>query len=482
MENKYIFKDIGNKKNLCQYPNKIKNRIPIFSLNTIFLKKEHDFEFISRKMFSICGRIFRKRIMGKAAFIELKDFSGSIQVYLNYSNLKESFYDIIDNINLGDIIHVNGYLFRTKTLELSLNVIYFSFLAKNFKLFPDKILGLSDKESCYRFRYLDLIVNDESKKKFIIRSKVLYFLRQFFYNRGYLEVETPAMQKIIGGADAKPFETYHNFLGNKLYLRVSPELYLKRLIVGGFEKIFEIGKSFRNESVSLKHNPEFTMIEFYQAYANYNDLIFITQKLFFYLSMSIFNSSKVEYNGIILDFSKKFCKIAFLDAISFHTGLSSFELKNLEILSSFFKKNLIDFDFNFKLEDFHIKLFDLFVEKKLVEPTFILHHPVQISPLSRLKDNDADVVERFELYICGKEIANGFSELNDPKEQSERFFDQIKLKDDIFLRYDEDYINALMHGLPPTAGEGIGIDRLVMLFTNSLSIKDVLFFPLMKDK
>lgn len=474
-------KSFCEKKIACNYPNKIKRRLIISKLFIIFFRKEFDEKFLNEKIFSICGRVFRKRVMGKASFLELRDFSGNIQLYLS-SYVLQSYYEVISNLKLGDLVHVEGKLFRTHSGEISVKVLFLNVLAKNFKSFPDKLEGLVDKELCYRSRYLDLMINDESRKKFVIRSKILHLIRQFFYKRDYLEVETPIMQGIIGGADAKPFETYHNYLGNKLYLRVSPELYLKRLIVGGFEKVFEIGKSFRNEGISIKHNPEFTMIEFYQAYSNYEDLIFLTQNLFKYLAFSLTGNFLIEYNSFLIDFSKKFYQISFFDSIVKYSGISFENLNNVNFLNVFFKEKNIEFDEKFSMSDFHVKLFDVFVEKNLVFPTFILYYPIEISPLSRCKDDDQLLVERFELYICGKEIANGFSELNDPTEQSNRFLKQLALNDDINLKYDADYINALMYGLPPTAGEGIGIDRLVMLFTNSLSIKDVLFFPLMRHK
>lgn len=476
------FENFNEKNFVCNYPNKIKRRISINNLFVIFLKREFDKDFIDRKIFSICGRIFRKRIMGKATFLDLRDFSGSIQLYLSFYNLDNFYYNIITNLNLGDVISVQGKLFRTHTGEVSIKVLFLETLAKNFKSFPDKLDGVVDKEICYRFRYLDLIANEKSKNKFILRSKILYFIRQFFYKRGYIEVETPIMQNIIGGADARPFETYHNYLGTKLYLRVSPELYLKRLIVGGFEKIFELGKNFRNEGISIKHNPEFTMLEFYQAYSNYKDLIFLTQKFFNYLSINLTGNSFIYYDTTLIDFSKKFNQINFFDAICKYSGLTYNNLTDLDFLRSFFKEKNIEFDSNSVISDFYVKLFDFYVEKNLILPTFVLYYPLDISPLSRCKDDDSSLVERFELYICGKEIANGFSELNDPKDQSIRFSKQLSSNDDVELKYDSDYVNSLMHGLPPTAGEGIGIDRVVMLFTNSLSIKDILFFPLMKQK
>ncbi len=481
MTNINLFDDKFSRNFFCKYSNKLKKRVLIDKVLCILKKKEYDLSFFDKKIFLVCGRIFRRRIMGKSTFLVLRDFSGVIQLYLSGDML--SYYDeFISDLRLGDIVSAVGKLFRTKSGEVSLRILNIEILSKNFNSFPDKRFGLLEKEMCYRQRYLDLMVSDESKSKFIIRSKILFFIRSFFSKRGFLEVETPIMQNIIGGADAKPFETYHNYLDSKLFLRVSPELYLKRLIVGGFEKIFEIGKNFRNEGVSVRHNPEFTMIEFYQAYSNYKDLISLTEKLFYYVSVSVFNKTVFEYDNINIDFSKRFEQIDFFTSILKYTGLALSDISDKDFLIKFFNKENIDFDENFNLVDFYVKLFDVFVEKNLINPTFVLHYPVDISPLSRRSDFNVDVVERFELYICGKEIANGFSELNDPKDQSARFLNQVVDKTDVNLRYDDDYINALSYGMPPTAGEGIGIDRLVMLFTNSLSIKDVLFFPLMKQK
>lgn len=470
-----MYKQNEKKKHLCMYNNTF-NRSNLISE----LKSDYNNNILNEK-YKICGRIFKKRIMGKATFLELKDLSGTIQLFLS-EKILTNYKDITNYLNLGDIIGVEGSLFETKTNELSLKIEQLIILSKNINPFPDKRFGLSDKEIRYRQRYLDLIINDETKKIFILRSKIISEIRNFFTKKNYIEVETPIMQCITGGADAKPFETYHNYLDTKLYLRISPELYLKRLIVGGLDKVFEIGKNFRNENLSNRHHPEFTTIEFYEAYSNYKYLMELTENLFNTLAKLIFNNSQfIDENNQIQDFSKEFYKINFHDAIIKYTHLTKNEINNKEILQNILKKENINMEEHLSLAKIQTKIFEHFVEKQLIKPTFILHHPVEISPLSRQCDDNPNLVERFELYINGKELANGFSELNDPIEQENRFKEQIKDKDQN-IKYDEDYINALKYALPPTAGEGIGIDRLIMLLTKSTSIKDVILFPLMKIK
>lgn len=464
---------------LCKYVNKFKRSNFILELVNIY-NNCSDFLEIENKYFSICGRIFRKRIMGKASFFEIKDMSGKIQLYLSKCSLKFDYESLVVYLSLGDIVGVSGYLFKTKTGEISLRVCDIVVLAKNLNLFPDKHVGLSDRELCYRQRYLDLMVNDDTQKRFILRSKIISIIRQFFIDRCFLEVETPMIQSIPGGAEAKPFETYHNYLDTKLFLRISPELYLKRLVVGGFERVFEIGKNFRNEGVSTRHHPEFTTIEFYQAYSDYKDMMDLTEILLKHLSNSIFGKYDFIYDNFLFDFSINFKRIDFLDAIVEYTEFSLNDINDEVFILNVLIKNGIFFDKTLTLGELQFKLFENFVEKKLLQPTFILHHPVEVSPLARKCDFNNKFVERFELYIYGREIANGFSELNDPEDQKFRFIEQLKFKNDSF--YDKDFINALNFGLPPTAGEGIGIDRLIMLFSNSFSIKDVILFPLMRSK
>ncbi|HFL8819490.1 MAG TPA: lysine--tRNA ligase [Candidatus Azoamicus sp. OHIO2] len=464
----------------CNYFNKFKRSHIIQDVINIFNKT--DSYYFSKKEFSLCGRIYRKRLMGQACFLELRDMSSKIQIYISHSNIKD-YKTIINNITLGDIIGVKGLLFTTKSNELSLKAVSFYILAKNLKSFPDKQYGLLDKELCYRHRYIDLLVNAKSKKTFLFRSELIHQIRKFFMKKKFIEVETPIMQNIIGGADAEPFKTYINCLNEDLYFRISPELYLKKLIVGGFEKVFEIGKNFRNEGLSKKHHPEFTMIEFYEAYANYTDMMNLTEQLFKYLVNTLFNNQEIFYNNTRLNFTQNFTKINFFDAIIKYCDNISFEnLNNKELLLTVLIKNNIEINTNWNINDLQCKIFDIFVEKNLITPTFILHHPLGISPLSKTTDYDSNIVERFELYICGKEIANGFSELNNPYEQKLRFLEQLNNKHDKSLQLDDDYITSLEYALPPTGGEGIGIDRLTMLFTNSMSIKDVILFPLMKNK
>lgn len=464
----------NKKKNTCEYYNKFEKE------NTILeIKKDHK-KKLQKEKYKTCGRIFIKRIMGKSTFLKINDMLSYIQVYVSEKYIK-NYKETINNLNLGDIIAVEGNLFETKTKELSLKAYEIIILSKNINLFPDKRIGLIDKEICYRQRYLDLIVNKKTRKKFIIRSKIIQEIRNFFIKKKYIEVETPIMQKVTEGADAKPFETYNNYMNTKLYLRVSPELSLKRLIVGGFEKIFEIGKNFRNESISNRHHPEFTAIEFYEAYSNYKNLIKLTEELFHTLAKKILKQNILKFEKTTIDFSKKFDQISFHDAIIKYTNMSKKDLKNKEYLKQILKNENIKIEENLNLGKIQSKIFEHFAEKNLIQPTFVLHYPVDVSPLAKRCEEDESLTERFELYINGKELANGFSELNDPIDQEKRFKEQIENKNKN-INYDEDYINALKYGLPPTAGEGIGIDRLIMLFTNSTSIKDVIFFPIMKIK
>ncbi len=476
--------DISNldSKYNCHYSNDFKRNYLIKNL----LNKYSTLVNLSDicKVFSLCGRIIKKRNMGKASFLELQDFSGKIQLYVSENFFGLDYKDAISNINIGDIVGVKGKLFKTNTGELSLKINYLKILSKILNSYPDKWNGLVDKELCYRYRYIDLMVNFSTRNLFIIRSKIINKIRYFFLKKDFLEVETPMFHFIPGGASAKPFITHHNYSSLDLYLRISPELYLKRLVVGGFEKVFEIGKSFRNEGVSNKHNPEFTMIEFYEAYSNYKKMMKLTEKLFRFLSKEIIGNYIISYMGHNIDFSSSFKKISFKDAIlKYNPMLDNDSFFDIYKIIDILKKQGFNSDFDMSLSDLHCKLFDLTVEKNLIDPTFVIFYPVEISPLARRCSFDDSLTERFELYICGKEIANGFSELNDPNDQSNRFIDQLKnSNNNNDLHYDDDYINALRYGLPPTAGEGIGIDRLVMLFTDSSSIKDVIFFPIMKKK
>lgn len=437
----------------------------------------------------IAGRIMLKRHMGKASFITLQDMSGRMQIYLQQEILLEQ-YEQFKTWDLGDIIGVKGALFKTKTNELSVKATEIILLTKSLRPLPEKWHGLQDQETKYRQRYLDLIVNAETKQIFYMRSKIVAAIRNYLNNLDFLEVETPMMQAIPGGAVARPFITHHNALDMDLYLRVAPELYLKRLVVGGLEKVFEINRNFRNEGLSTRHNPEFTMLEFYQAFADYKDLMNLTEDLFKSLASSVLGSNILVYQNKEYDLAKPFIRLTYKEAIlKYNPGLSIEIINNLEQLKAYIKNNNISVENNIfnttELAKLQCELYDRTVEHNLMDPTFITEHPTVISPLARRNDINPDITDRFELYIAGREIANGFSELNDPIDQQKRFKDQVALKDSGDLEamhYDQDYICALEYGLPPTAGEGIGIDRLVMLFTDQHSIRDVLLFPHMRKK
>jgi lysyl-tRNA synthetase, class II len=433
---------------------------------------------------TVAGRIMLKRVMGKASFVTLQDMSSKIQIYLQQEILN-NLYEQFKTWDLGDIIGVHGVLFKTKTGELSVKATSIILLTKSLRSLPEKWHGLQDQETRYRQRYLDLIVNPNSRKIFQIRSKIVHFIREYLNNLDFLEVETPMMQIIPGGAVARPFVTYHNALGMDLYLRVAPELYLKRLVVGGFEKVYEINRNFRNEGLSTRHNPEFTMLEFYQAFADYQDLMNLTEDLFKYLANKILGSNILTYQNQQYDFSKPFNRLTFKQAIlKYNKGLSSQDLEDRNKLLAYITHKDIAIDHNLALGKIQFELYEKTVEHNLLEPTFITEHPTDVSPLARRNDINPEVTDRFELYIAGREIANAFSELNDPIDQKERFKSQASLKDggDVeAMHYDQDYICALEYGMPPTAGEGIGIDRLVMLFTDQSSIRDVLLFPHMRS-
>ncbi len=433
---------------------------------------------------SIAGRLFGQRVMGKAAFAELRDYHKNIQLYLNRDNLPQEQYSTFKQMDIGDIIGVEGTLFRTETGMLSISITHIELLAKALNPLPDKYHGLQDIEQRYRQRYVDLIVNDKAAMVFKKRSEIIMFIRNYFIGRDYLEVETPMMHSILGGAAAKPFTTHHNALDMDLYLRIAPELYLKRLIVGGFNRVFEINRNFRNEGLSTKHNPEFTMLEFYQAYATYEDFMELTENLFRALANNIFNCQQIVWQEHVLDFSKPFKKISMRDAIiENYTELNKDNVDDRSELIQVMNSYKLATKEEWGVGKLQTELFEARVEEQLLQPTFITQYPIEISPLSRRNDKESNITDRFELFIGGREIANGFSELNDPEDQSQRFKEQVESKksgDDEAMEYDSDYINALEYGMPPTAGEGIGIDRLVMLFTDTASIRDVLLFPLMR--
>ncbi|WP_104750336.1 lysine--tRNA ligase [Helicobacter cynogastricus] len=436
-------------------------------------------------MHTLVGRVRFIRLMGKACFLKIEDQSALVQVYLSQNDLgKEAFDSFKKCVEVGDIVNMEGYPFVTKTNELSLHATSYKILTKAIVPLPEKFHGLSDIELRYRQRYVDLIANPEVKEVFKTRSQIVAIIRHFFEKKGFLEVETPMMHPIAGGANARPFITYHNALEVERYLRIAPELYLKRLVVGGFEAVFEINRNFRNEGMDHSHNPEFTMLEFYWAYKTYEDLIALTQELFEELLQALNLPTQITYQEHTIDFNAVRV-LGFKQALVEIGGLENSVVENSALLQTFLEKQGV------KLEGLitHGKLlaeaFDLCVESKLINPTFITEYPIEISPLARRNDTDPNIADRFELFIAGKEIANGFSELNDPLDQYQRFEEQVRAKesgDEEAQFMDSDYVWALGHGMPPTAGEGIGIDRLVMLFTNSKTIKDVILFPAMKPE
>ena len=434
---------------------------------------------------SVAGRIMLQRIMGKASFITLQDMKGQIQAYVRSNDLPEGQYDDFKTWDLGDIVGIKGKLFLTKTGELTVNAESIEMLTKSLRPLPEKHSGLVDTEQRYRKRYLDLITNPESLEVFKKRSQIITAIREYFIDNEYQEVETPMMHSILGGAAAKPFATHHNALDMDLYLRIAPELYLKRLMVGGMEKVFEINRNFRNEGLSTKHNPEFTMLEYYTAYADYNDQMSFIEDLLKVVSEKVLGTSKIEQEGTSYDFSKSFERISLKDSVAQKLSAEPTSLDNRDFLLETAKKYKIEDLDNLSDGKILFELFEELVEEELMHPTFVTGYPKDVSPLSRSSDDDPSVVDRFELFIGGKEIANGFSELNDPDDQADRFREQVEQKskgDEEAMEFDSDYVEALEYGLPPCAGVGIGIDRLVMLLTGAKSIRDVLLFPQMKPK
>jgi lysyl-tRNA synthetase class 2 len=454
-----------------------------------FLNVNSDVEQMENKRdenrhYRVSGRIKFLRVMGKASFVKIEDESGMLQVYVARDNLPEGFYNNIfkKHIEVGDIIEVAGYPFVTGKGELSLHATDFKLLTKAIAPLPEKFHGITDKEVRYRKRYLDLIMNADVRKTFQIRSKVISLTRRFFEDKGFLEVETPMMHPIAGGANAKPFVTHHNALGVDRYLRIAPELYLKRLIVGGFEAVFEINRNFRNEGMDATHNPEFTSIEFYWAYKTYKDLIEITKEYFKYLFEHLNLPTILPYGDMEVNF-ENFTEIPLIESLTKIGGVPAEIVNDKEKIIAYLKERNIDVNEAMNLGQLQGELFDEFVEAKLIDPTFITEYPVEISPLARRSDENPAITERFELFIAGREIANAFSELNDPVDQYERFKAQVEAKDcgdDEAHAMDTDFVEALSYGMAPTAGQGIGMDRLVMLLTNEHSIRDVLLFPAMK--
>ncbi|MBX9704947.1 MAG: lysine--tRNA ligase [Gammaproteobacteria bacterium] len=434
----------------------------------------------------LAGRIMTRRIMGKASFAHIQDMSGKIQIYIAGEELAAGEYDAFKTWDIGDIIGVQGTLFRTKTDELTVRATHVELVAKSLRPLPDKWHGLSDQELRYRRRYLDLMVNEESRHVFQKRSKLITELRNFLNNEQFMEVETPMMQVLAGGAAAKPFVTHHNALDMDMYLRIAPELYLKRLVVGGFERVYEINRNFRNEGVSQRHNPEFTMVEWYQAYAAVGDGMALTEKLFRYLAQQVLGHTTINYQGEEIDLAKPFKWLSVVNSIvEFNPDITLKQLSDLKTATAVANKLGIEIHSSCGLGKVQIEIFEKTVEHRLMQPTFITEYPAEVSPLARKNDNNPFIVDRFELFVGGREIANGFSELNDPDDQAERFKQQVEAKahgDQEAMPYDEDYILALEYGLPPTCGVGIGIDRLAMLLTDTSTIRDVILFPHMRNK
>ena len=450
---------------------------------------EHDREYLQSAAIhvSIAGRMMSRRVMGKACFVHIQDMSGRIQLYVQRDALPEGFYDDnFRNWDIGDIVGAEGTLFRTNKGELSVRVSAIRLLTKSLRPLPEKFHGLTDTEIRYRRRYVDLIMNPEVREVFQKRSAIIHFMRNYFNDAGFLEVETPMMHPIPGGAAARPFETHHHALDMPLYLRIAPELYLKRLVVGGIENVYEINRNFRNEGLSARHNPEFTMIEFYKAYADYHNLMDLTEDLLRCMMESVLGTTMVNYQGKGYDFSQPFARMTVKEAILYYNkGIKPHQLESLEAAGKLAKSLQVDIEDDYSLGRIQLEIFENTVECLLDQPTFITAYPAEVSPLARRNDENPAVTDRFEFFVAGHELANGFSELNDAEDQANRFRRQMEKKDaDHYeaMRYDADYITALEYGLPPAAGEGIGIDRLVMLLTDSPSIRDVLLFPQMKTQ
>jgi len=470
------------------YPNDFHPNVSAAELQQRFA--EDDTETLAEvdETFALAGRMLAKRVMGKIAFLKVQDGSGYIQFVVQRDNLPDGVYQQFKQWDIGDIIAGTGAIFRTQKGELSVKPNALRLLTKSLRPLPEKWHGLTDTETRYRQRYVDLIINDESRQLFRTRSKIIRFIRDFMESegRGFLEVETPMMHPIPGGATARPFVTHHNTLDLVMYLRVAPELYLKRLIVGGLDRVYEINRSFRNEGISTRHNPEFSMLEFYWAYADYNDLMDMTESMLRELAVAVNDSTVIEYQGQSIDFGSAFERITVEQAVrKFNPDLADADLENIESLRKICDARGIHVDQAWGAGKALIELFEATVEAKLMDPVFITQYPTEVSPLSRRNDQNPLVTDRFELFVAGREIANGFSELNDPEDQAARFREQVSQKDagDLeAMHFDADYIRALEYGMPPTAGEGIGIDRLVMLFTDAASIRDVLLFPHMRPE
>jgi lysyl-tRNA synthetase class 2 len=474
------------RKNGIAFPNDFERKNLAAELHTSYGDQDKEQLEGVKIQVAVAGRMMLKRVMGKASFATIQDMSGRIQLFISNGDTGEEVHNAFKHYDLGDILGATGELFKTKTGELSVRVTGLRLLTKALRPLPEKFHGLTDQEQKYRQRYVDLITNEETRRVFMIRSKTIQVIREFFARHDYLEVETPMLHPIPGGASAKPFITHHNALDMQMYLRIAPELYLKRLVVGGFEKVFEINRNFRNEGLSTRHNPEFTMIEFYEAYRDYKHLMDFTEKLFVEVARKVLGTTVLTYQGRELDLAKPFHRLTMTQAIQkYHPQFTDAQLNDRDFVIN----ELQDLKAKYKTSDalgsLQLYLFEELAEAQLFEPTFIVDYPAEASPLARRSDANPEITERFELFIVGREIANGFSELNDPEDQEKRFDEQVAAKDagdEEAMFKDSDYVRALEYGLPPTAGEGIGIDRLVMLLTDSASIRDVILFPQMRPE
>ncbi|NPU85469.1 MAG: lysine--tRNA ligase [Syntrophaceae bacterium] len=467
------------------YPNGIRVGDTAASLAERFGALDKDAFQGIEETFSLGGRIMAIRDFGKGAFVSLQDRTGRIQGFIRRDGIGPEAFDLFKSLDVGDIVFLNGKIMKSRTGELTLEARELRLLAKSVRPLPEKWHGLTDVETRYRQRHLDLIANPSSREVFLKRSRIIRLIRQFMDDHDFLEVETPMMQPRAGGAVARPFKTFHNALGMDLFLRIAPELYLKRLVTGGLERVYEINRNFRNEGVSTFHNPEFTMMEFYQAYATFEDLMDFTEKLFVFIAFDLSGGTRITYQGTEVDMTPPWRRVRVRDAVMESLGVDRETLEDASRCAALARSLGIETKDDDPPGKILMALFEEKVEASLVQPTFVTHYPVEVSPLSRRNNNEPSLVDRFELYICGKEIANAFSELNDPADQRERFLQQLREReagDEEAHEMDEDYIRVLEYGMPPTAGEGIGIDRLVMLFTDSASIRDVILYPQMRQK
>lgn len=443
-----------------------------------------NFDELEGKTASVAGRIMSKRVMGKASFCNIQDLQGNIQSYVARDSIGEDLYKEFKKYDIGDIIGIEGQVFRTKTGEISIHAEKVKLLSKSLQILPEKFHGLTNTDIRYRQRYVDLIMNPEVKETFIKRSKIISSMRRYLDDQGFMEVETPVLVPNAGGASARPFDTHYNALDEDVHLRISLELYLKRLIVGGMERVYEIGRVFRNEGVSTRHNPEFTLMELYQAYTDYYGMMDLCEELYRHVAQDVLGTTQIKFGEVEIDLGKPFDRLTMVDAVKKYADIDFTEIKTDEEAKALADKHHVEYEKRHKKGDILSLLFEEFVEDKLVQPTFVMDHPVEISPLAKKKPEDPEYTERFELFITGREMANAFSELNDPIDQRQRFEAQEEMKaqgDEEAQSIDEDFINALEVGMPPTGGIGIGVDRMVMLLTDSSAIRDVLLFPTMKS-